>query len=106
MARTPRMDRIEALLTDDPDDAFLRYGLAMEYASAGDDATAARHLLDLTAAPGDPYVPAFLMAGQVLYRLGRVPEACDVLRKGIDAARRCGNDHARGEMEGLLSGLE
>ena len=36
--RTPRMEQIEALLADDPTDAFLRYGLALEHASAGDDA--------------------------------------------------------------------
>ena len=37
MARTPRMAQIEAMLAEDPDDAFLRYGLGMEHASAGDD---------------------------------------------------------------------
>src|SRR5262249_45980850 len=37
MARTRRMEQIESLLAEDPDDAFLRYGLAMEHASAGDD---------------------------------------------------------------------
>ena len=107
MARTPRMAQIEALLADDPGDPFLRYGLAMEYVSAGDDATAARLLMELIAStPDRPYVPAFLMAGQTLNRLGRVAEACDVLRKGIEAARAVGNDHARGEMEGLLVSIE
>ena len=103
MVRTPRMAQIEALLADDPADPFLRYGLAMEYASAGDEATAARLLLEMISAPGAPYVPAFLMAGQLLSKLGQVPEACDVLRKGIGAATAVGNDHARGEMEGLLA---
>ena len=65
MAHTPRMDQIEAMLADDPNDAFLRYGLAMEYSGQGDDATAVRHLRDLIAlAPADPYIPAFLQAGQ------------------------------------------
>ena len=49
MARTPRMAQIEALLADDPDDAFLRYGLAMEHASAGDDLECAAVLRDLIA---------------------------------------------------------
>jgi hypothetical protein len=101
------MAQIEALLAEEPGDAFLRYGLAMEYASAGDDPTAARMLMELIGATTDrPYVPAFLMAGQVFNRLGRVPEACDVLRQGIAAATRAGNDHARGEMEGLLTSIE
>jgi predicted Zn-dependent protease len=99
------MAQIEALLADDPNDAFLRYGLAMEYVSAGDDETAARLLHDLIAANGT-YVPAFLMAGQTLNRLGRATEACGVLKRGIEAARRAGDHHALGEMEGLLTSIE
>jgi predicted Zn-dependent protease len=98
------MAQIEALLADDPADAFLRYGLAMEYASAGDDAAAADHLMGLI---GDsPYVPAYLMAGQILNRLNRVDEACSVLKQGIAAAREQGNSHAEGEMSGLLASIE
>jgi hypothetical protein len=107
MARTPRMDQIEAMLADDPDDAFLRYGLAMEYASAGDQATCAEVLRDLIArTAANPYVPAFLQAGQALARLDRVAEACAVLRQGVEAARKAGDTHAQGEMQGLLDSLE
>ena len=102
--RTPRMEQIEALLADDPADPFLRYGLAMEYISAGDDATAADHLVRL--AKDASYVPAFLQAGQVLARLNRVEEACDVLRRGVAAARQQADSHAEGEMAGLLASLE
>lgn len=103
-ARTPRMAQIEALLADDPTDVFLRYGLAMEHVSAGDDATAADHLVRLADEAG--YVPAFLQAGQILARLNRVEQACDVLRRGVDAAQRQGDSHAAGEMAGLLTSLE
>jgi hypothetical protein len=98
------MADIEALLADDPADPFLRYGLAMEYVSAGDDAVGADHLVRLAAEAN--YVPAFLQAGQVLARLNRYTEACDVLRQGIVAAKQQGNSHAEGEMAGLLSSLE
>ncbi len=107
MARTPRMAQIEALLADEPDDAFLRYGLAMEHASAGDDATCATILGDLIArTAAQPYVPAFLMRAQALMRLDRTEEACGVLRQGIVAAGRAGDTHAQGEMQGLLSSIE
>ena len=107
MARTPRMAQLEALLAEDPDDAFLRYGLALEHASAGDDATSAAVLHDLIArTAANPYVPAFLMCGQSLMRLDRTAEACAVLKQGIAAAARAGNTHAQGEMEGLLASIE
>jgi hypothetical protein len=98
------MDQIEALLADDPSDVFLRYGLAMEYVSAGDDATAADQLMRL--ADDAAYVPAFLQAGQVLARLNRIDEACRVLRRGVAAARQQRDAHAEGEMAGLLASLE
>ena len=107
MARTPRMEQIEALLKDDPDDAFLRYGLAMEHASAGDDATCVAVLQGLIArTAATPYVPAFLQAGQALVRLDRIPEAVAVLRQGIDVAGKAGDFHAQGEMQGLLASIE
>lgn len=104
LTRTPRMSQIEGLLADDPTDAFLRYGLAMEYVSTGDEKTAAEHLLRLTM--DTPYVPAFLQAGQVLNRLNRVSEACDVLRRGIATAKAQSDSHAEGEMTALLMSIE
>lgn len=106
MARTPRMAQIEEMLAKDPDDAFLRYGLAMEHASAGDDATCVEVLRDLIArTAAKPYIPAFLMAGQALVRLDRTPEACTILREGIAAAGMAGDTHAQGEMQGLLDSI-
>jgi len=107
MARTARMEQIEAMLAEDPDDAFLRYGLAMEHASSGDDASCVEVMRDLIArtATTTPYVPAYLQAGQALVRLDRISEACDMLREGVDVARRTGDSHAQGEMQGLLESI-
>jgi hypothetical protein len=106
MARTARMAQIEAMLAEDPDDAFLRYGLGMEHASAGDDAACVEVLRDLIArTAATPYVPAFLQAGQALVRLDRIEEACGVLGQGIEAARHAGDTHAQGEMQGLLDSI-
>ncbi len=104
MQRTPRMDQLEALLADDPADSFLRYGLAMEHASIGQEETAAALLLKLI--DDTPYVPGYLQVGQILNRLNRVDEACAVLRRGITAAKQQGDAHAEGEMSGLLTTME
>lgn len=107
MATTPRMAQIEAMLADDPGDAFLRYGLAMEHAGQGDDEQAVRVLRELVQLTADaPYVPAFHMLGQALARLGREPEAAAALRDGVAAARKVGDAHALGEMQNLLATLE
>jgi Flp pilus assembly protein TadD len=105
MAEQTRKQQIEAMLAEEPNDPFLRYGLAMEYVSAGDDEGAGRCFQELTTLAPD-YVPAYLQNGQALMRLGRTEEARSVLKKGINVARKQGNDHAAGEMEGFLDGLD
>jgi thioredoxin-like negative regulator of GroEL len=100
-----RKEQIEAMLRDEPDDPFLRYGLAMEHVSAGADQEALRCLHGLLEiAPA--YVPAYVQAGRALIRLGRDDEARAVLQAGIAAAEKQGDAHAAGEMAGFLQGLE
>lgn len=96
-----RRERLEEMLAADPDDPFLRYGLAMEQASAGDDEAAARGFADLMRVAPD-YVPAYLQAAQVLSRLSRDDDARAACRAGVAAAQKAGNDHAAGELQGFL----
>jgi predicted RNA polymerase sigma factor len=96
-----RKEQIEELLKDDPNDPFLRYGLAMEHVSAGNDTEAARCFQGMFKdLPG--YVPAYMQGGQVLSRLGRVDEARAAFERGIAAARQQGNMHAAEEMQGMI----
>lgn len=104
MSAKTRRQQIEQMLAEDPDDVFLRYGLAMECVSADDDAGAVRALEGLLAA-SPTYVPAYLQLGQALVRLGRIAEARDVFRRGVDTADRQGDRHAAEEMQGFLDGI-
>jgi Flp pilus assembly protein TadD len=104
MTGKTRRQQIEELLAEDPDDAFLRYGLAMEHVSEGDDESAVRCLENLTAVAAD-YVPAYLQLGQALARLGRPEQARRAWGRGVEVARRQGDRHAADEMQGFLDGL-
>ncbi|MFL5241388.1 MAG: tetratricopeptide repeat protein [Gemmataceae bacterium] len=104
MTAKSRKHQIESMLAEDPKDPFLRYGLAMEYASEGNDEQAVKCLRDLLALTPD-YVPAYLQAGQMLTRLEKTDEARDIFRTGIAVAKRLGDSHAAGEMEAFLDGL-
>ena len=101
------MDRIAALndiLTENPKDAFARYGLAMEYSKQGDfDRALAEFSILLKSSPD--YVPGYFMAAQTLARADRAAEAKTMLADGIASARRTGNLHAQSEMEAMLSEL-
>ncbi len=104
MSGTTRREKIEAMLTDDPKDTFLRYSLALELEREGRNDESLLRLAEL-AADDPPYVPAFFMAGQQLAKLGRIAEARSILRDGIEAARQQNNAHAAGEMSEFLAGL-
>ncbi|MFQ3650274.1 MAG: tetratricopeptide repeat protein [Gemmataceae bacterium] len=99
-----RKAQILAMLADEPDNSFLRYGLAMEYVSAGQTELALATFRELLQRDPD-YVPAYLQAGQLLARMGRESEARDLLVQGIQVAQRVGNSHAASEMSSLLATL-
>ncbi len=95
---------LQEILAQNPNDAFARYGLAMDYSSRGEtDASLAQFALLLEAHPD--YVPGYFMAAQTLARAGRLPQAKARLEEGIAAAQRTGNHHALGEMEAMLDDL-
>src|SRR5262245_49713451 len=100
-----RLQQIQAMLAEDPNDPELHYMLAMELVSMGDDAAAVRAfqaLLEM--AP--TYPPAYHQAARALQRLNRIDEARAMLQKGIPVAMSAEESHAAGEMQGLLESLE
>jgi len=105
MTASNRLQQIEAMLHDEPNDPELRYMLAMEHASGGNDAEAVRCFQDLIARCPD-YPPAYHQGGRTLVRLNRIAEAREMLGKGIPAALKSNNQHAAGEMQELLDSLE
>jgi tetratricopeptide (TPR) repeat protein len=100
-----RREKLEAMLQSSPTDQMLRYMLAMELDKEGDTEPALQNFETLMTLE-KPYVPAFLMAGQLLTRLGRINEAKSVYQQGIAQAERQENGHAAGEMAGFLASLD
>jgi predicted Zn-dependent protease len=99
-----RRQMLEEFIAKKPDDAFSRYGLALECSNTGDVAAADTHFRALTDQFPD-YIPAYLMYAQMLARIERADDARQILTKGISAASHKGDDHARSEMESLLADL-
>lgn len=101
------MDRVALLtevLSQNPNDAFARYGLAMEYSNAGEVNRALEEFGKLLAAHPD-YTAGYFMAAQTLAKAGRTDEARKTLGDGIASAKRAGDGHAQSEMEGMLEEL-
>ncbi len=103
MAST-RLEILKSMVEQNPRDAFSRYGLAMEYFSAGDLAAAAEAFGALAAL--DPaYVATYYQYGLTLEKLGRAEDARQAYEAGLKAAAQKGNSHAAKELQAALDHL-
>lgn len=104
-ADSPRMQQLQKMLERTPNDAFLLYGIALEYKKAKDPKRALEFLeKTLTADAG--YCYAYYQRGQLQEELGEIELARKAYMEGIEAAGRKGDAHARSELDGALSMIE
>ncbi|MBZ5595325.1 MAG: tetratricopeptide repeat protein [Acidobacteriia bacterium] len=96
-----RLEILKNLVAQNPGDSFARYGLAMACAGAGDHAQAVEHyqkLLEIN----PKYVAAYFHGGQALEKLGKLDEAREFYRRGIQVSAEIGDQHTRSELEAVL----
>lgn len=101
---SPRRQKLEAFVAAHPNDAFGRYGLAMECVREGDNETADGHFRQLLESHPD-YVAGYFHYGQLLAKLAREDDARQILATGIAVAARQGDAHAASEMQAALDTL-
>jgi tetratricopeptide (TPR) repeat protein len=101
----PRLEQLLPLLAADPNDAFLRYAVAMEYAKQARHEEALAEFADLARRHPD-YVAGYFMAGKTALQKGDRELAKSLYQQGIAAAQRVGDKHAASEMEADLMLLE
>jgi tetratricopeptide (TPR) repeat protein len=105
---TPTSDKLQKLqqmLEMEPRDAFLLYGMGMEYKKLTDYARAIEHFDRVIEA--DPnYCYAYFQRGQAHELLGQSEAASASYRAGIEAAERARDAHAKEELTAALEMLE
>ena len=89
------------MLSHDPENAFARYGLAMEYSNSGQLENALQEFHRLLAAHPD-YTAGYFMAAQALAKGDRQEDAAKMLQDGIAVAAKKGDAHAQAEMQAML----
>jgi predicted Zn-dependent protease len=99
-----RVAMLTEILSQNPNDAFARYGLALEYSNQGEVDRALDEFGKLLSMNPD-YTAGYFMAAQTLAKANRTDEAKKMLSDGIVSARRTGNGHAESEMEAMLADL-
>ena len=93
-----RIEQLQQLLVQDPGSSFARYGLALAYVQEGDLEKSIAEFTTLL--ERDPnYAAGYYHGGQTFEKLGRLDEARDYYRRGLDVVR---DPHARGELQAAL----
>ncbi|MCB9881182.1 MAG: tetratricopeptide repeat protein [Planctomycetes bacterium] len=100
-----RIERLEELLADDPNDPELPYMIAQEYANQGDHATAVTWYDRCLGLAAD-HAYAYYHKARAHEALGAVDRARSTLEAGLAAADRSRDGRARGEIEEYLAELD
>ncbi len=103
--KSPRRLKLEQGLVENPGDAFLRYGLAMQCLRDGDVDEGRRRLRSLIEDDPDRQIAAYQQLGQSYAESEEFEEAAAILRTGVARARAAGDSHAAAEMEQILESL-
>lgn len=99
-----RLEQLRNMLEKSPNDAFLRYAMALELKKSGDLA-AALSSLDKTLELDGDYLYAYYQRGQIAEELGDVATAKAAYEAGIRRATAKGDMKALGELKTALAGL-
>jgi Tfp pilus assembly protein PilF len=102
------VSRIEKLLefmkTSDKD-SFLQHALALEYIKIGNDEDA-RKLFNEILLREPTYIGSYYHLGKLLERAGDFDRAIRVYDRGMEEARRAGDNHAYNELMGAKEDIE
>jgi len=102
------MSRIEKLLEymkTSGKDSFLQHALALEYIKVGDD-DEARKLFNELLLREPTYIGSYYHLGKLLERVADFEKAIRIYKRGMEEAKRAGDNHSYNELQGALEDLE
>lgn len=105
LCEMPTIQELEKLLSLDPEDTFVLYGLAQEHAKQGDHAAAVA-CYDRCLAVDAGYLYAYYHKAVSLLSTGDRSDAAETLRLGLERSRAAGDAKAQGEIAELLEQVE
>ena len=102
------MSRIEKLLEfikTSGKDSFLQHALALEYIKINND-TEARKLFNEILLREPTYIGSYYHLGRLLERLGDCDKATRIYKRGMEEAKKAGDQHSYNELQGALEDME
>lgn len=99
-----RIARLVQLLQENPNDSFVQHALALEHVKLGKD-TEARKLFEQLLAQNPGYIGSYYHLAKLLERSNDIDSAIKVYERGMEEARKAGDNHAYGELRGAYEEL-
>jgi len=99
-----RIEKLKEFLQQNPADSFVQHALALEYIKLGDDVKA-RELFETLLLRDSSYVGSYYHLGKLFERNGDEANAVSVYEKGMEEAKKAGDNHAYGELRGAYEEL-
>ena len=104
MDEPTRIELLKSYLKSDPDDAFTKYALALEFIKCGDD-TEAEKLMENIFNVHTDYLPNYYHYGKLLERKGAIKGAIVIYQAGINRAKTERNSHTLSELQNACDDL-
>ena len=86
-------------------DSFLQHALALEYIKIDND-EAARKLFNEILLREPTYIGSYYHLGKLLERVADFDKAIRVYKRGMEEAKKSGDQHSYNELQGALEDLE
>jgi Tfp pilus assembly protein PilF len=100
-----RIEKLLAYMETSGKDSFLQHALALEYIKIGNDEEA-RRLFNELLLREPTYVGSYYHLGKLLERVADFDKAIRIYKRGMEEAKKAGDQHAYNELQGALEDLE
>ena len=99
-----RIEKLKQFLIVNPNDSFVQHAMALEYIKLGNDEEA-RGLFEEILNRKPEYIGSYYHLAKLLERNDKTEEAIKVYEKGMEEAKKAGENHAYGELRGAWEEL-
>ena len=100
-----RIEKLQEYMKTSGKDSFLQHALALEYIKVGDD-DEARKLFNEILLREPTYIGSYYHLGKLLERVADFERAIRVYKRGMQEAKKAGDNHSYNELNGALEDLE
>jgi len=99
-----RIGRIKEFLKHSPNDSFLQHALALEHIKLGEESEA-RELFETILQREPGYIGSYYHLAKLHERNNDTEQAIKVYEKGMEEAKKAGENHAYGELRSAYEEL-